>query len=66
MPQNEVKPVVGAIPKQTELEILIRARYPLVYVVSWEEQRVAEEVRRIAGKLNKKVCKRSLNFSSLK
>jgi hypothetical protein len=62
MPQNEVKPVAGVIPKQTELEILIRARYPLVYVVSWEEQRVAEEVRRIAGKLNKKVFEWSVTM----
>ena len=23
-----------------ELEVLIRARYPLIYVISWEEQRV--------------------------
>jgi len=25
---------------QEELEILIRARYPVIYVVSWEEERV--------------------------
>lgn len=62
MPQNEVKPTATAVPKQTELEILIRARYPLVYVISWEEQRVAEEVRRIAGKLNKKVFEWSVTM----
>lgn len=41
--------------KRTELEILIRARYPLIYVVSWEEQRVMAEVERIAHLLGKKV-----------
>src|SRR5262245_28754113 len=25
---------------QQELEVLIRARYPLIYLVSWEEERV--------------------------
>lgn len=30
-----------------ELDTLIRARYPIVYVVSWEEQRVEAALRRI-------------------
>lgn len=38
-----------------ELEVLIRARYPLIYVISWEEARVLDEARRISGHLNKKV-----------
>ena len=38
-----------------ELEILIRARYPIVYVVSWEEDRVERLVEEIAKKRNKKV-----------
>ena len=33
---------------QTELESLIRARYPIIYVVSWEEQRVEHVMRTIA------------------
>ncbi len=33
------------------LETTIRASLPLVYVVSWEEQRVLDAVRRIAGRL---------------
>lgn len=45
----------------TELEVLIRARYPLIYVVSWEEQRVATEVARIATKLGKGVYEWSIN-----
>ncbi|HQN00946.1 MAG TPA: hypothetical protein PLL36_07725, partial [Candidatus Hydrogenedentes bacterium] len=38
-----------------ELEVLIRARYPLIYVISWEEARVLDEARRISVHLNKKV-----------
>ena len=44
-----------------ELEILIRARYPLIYVLSWEEQRVIGQVTRIASRLNKKVFEWSVN-----
>ncbi|MBN1867499.1 AAA family ATPase [Candidatus Sumerlaeota bacterium] len=36
-----------------ELETLIRARYPLIYVVSWEEGRVMRELNAIAKRLNK-------------
>jgi len=39
----------------SELEVLIRARYPLIYVVSWEEHRVLREVTSIGVKLTKKV-----------
>ncbi len=38
-----------------ELETLIRARYPLIYVVSWEERRVEETLREICQKRNKKM-----------
>jgi ATP-dependent 26S proteasome regulatory subunit len=41
--------------KYSELEALIRARYPLLYVMSWEEQRVMREVSVIAERLQKKV-----------
>lgn len=44
-----------------ELEILIRARYPLIYVVSWEEQRVLHRVAQIAGRLSKSVFEWSVN-----
>jgi len=40
---------------EIELELLIRARYPLIYVVSWEEKRVMDEIDRIAEKRDKKV-----------
>ena len=38
-----------------ELEVLIRARYPIIYLVSWEEERIEQYVARIAKKRNKKV-----------
>ncbi len=38
-----------------ELEVLIRARYPIIYLVSWEEERVMREIERIAAKRDKKV-----------
>lgn len=39
----------------TELETLIRARYPIIYVVSWEEKRVEEALREITQARNKKM-----------
>jgi AAA+ superfamily predicted ATPase len=40
---------------QKELEVLIRARYPLIYVVSWEEERVEQLLAEIAQRRNKKL-----------
>ncbi len=47
--------------RMSELEVLIRARYPLIYVISWEEQRVLARVSKIAAKLNKSVFEWSIN-----
>ena len=55
------KKASGAV-KQSELEVLIRARYPLIYVVSWEEQRVIRQVNQIASQLNKKVFEWSVTM----
>lgn len=33
----------------TEISTLIRARYPIIYVVSWEERRVEDAIREIAN-----------------
>ncbi|HML75256.1 MAG TPA: AAA family ATPase [Anaerohalosphaeraceae bacterium] len=60
--KNEKDSSSSTVPKQSELEILIRARYPLVYVISWEEQRVVNEARRIAARLNKKVFEWSVTM----
>lgn len=38
-----------------ELDVLIRARYPLIYVVSWEEERVERCLKKIADSRNKKL-----------
>jgi len=38
-----------------EIEVLIRARYPIVYIVSWEERRVEEALQGVAKKLNRTV-----------
>lgn len=39
----------------TELETLIRARYPIIYVVSWEEKRVEDALRNIAQERGKRL-----------
>lgn len=41
--------------KIKELEVLIRARYPILYIVSWEEQRIEELLIDIASRREKKV-----------
>lgn len=38
---------------QTELDVLIRARYPILYLVSWEEPRVMRTLRTIAKRHEK-------------
>src|SRR3954463_9503340 len=38
-----------------ELETLIRARYPIIYVVSWEEKRVEEALRAISANRGKRM-----------
>lgn len=39
----------------TEIETLVRARYPLIYVVTWEEERALGEIQTVAESLGKKV-----------
>ncbi len=36
-----------------ELEVLIRARYPVIYVVTWEEERLEQRLNEIARRRNK-------------
>lgn len=38
-----------------ELDVLIRARYPVIYVVTWEEERVEQRLAKIAAARNKKL-----------
>ena len=41
--------------QEKEIEVLIRARYPILYVVSWEEPRVIETLIETGRQTNKKV-----------
>jgi ATP-dependent 26S proteasome regulatory subunit len=36
-----------------EIEILIRAKYPILYIVSWEEKRVEEALQKVCTSLNR-------------
>ncbi|MBC7966233.1 MAG: hypothetical protein H7Z17_09950, partial [Fuerstia sp.] len=53
--RSEAVDVPRATTPQQELDVLIRARYPIVYVVSWEEERVERCLRKIAEARNKKL-----------
>lgn len=41
--------------EMTQIETLIRARYPLLYVVTWEEERALNEFHRVATMLGKRM-----------
>ena len=47
----------GSLPRgpAAELDVLIRARYPIIYVVTSEEERVEQELARIVAQRNKKL-----------
>jgi len=45
---------------ETELETLIRARYPILYIISSEEMRVQALVTEIARKRQKKALRMEL------
>ncbi|MBC7473825.1 MAG: AAA family ATPase [Candidatus Sericytochromatia bacterium] len=38
-----------------EIEIMIRARYPIIYIISWEEKRVEADLLKIANRTEKKI-----------
>ena len=44
-----------------EIETLIRARYPLIQIVSWEEERVLKCLESVAGGLQKQLWQWSIN-----
>lgn len=54
-PAAEVSAPPRDLKPREELEVLIRARYPLIYVISWEEERVERALRQIAQARNKKL-----------
>lgn len=39
----------------SQIETLIRARYPLLYIVTWEEERALAEIHRVSEMLGKKM-----------
>ncbi|MCH8275055.1 MAG: AAA family ATPase [Armatimonadetes bacterium] len=39
---------------QEEIEILVRAKYPILYIVTWEEERVGQVLEDIARRLKRK------------
>jgi AAA+ superfamily predicted ATPase len=53
-PSSEKTRPVAQARCRDELEVLIRARYPIIYVLSWEEERVEQQLNEIARKRNKK------------
>jgi ATP-dependent 26S proteasome regulatory subunit len=38
---------------EQEIEVLVRAKYPILYVVSWEEKRVEDALAAVAGRLGR-------------
>ena len=51
---------------EEELEVLIRARYPVIYIVSWEENRVEQRVKEIADRRKKQLFCWSVTSGLLK
>lgn len=41
--------------KETELDLLIRAKYPYLYILSWEERHIEEVLRRVAAQHKKRL-----------
>ncbi len=42
---------MGIVEQERELEVLIRAKYPLIYILSWEERRIESMLARIADRI---------------
>lgn len=52
--------------RKDELETLVRARYPIIYVVTWEERRVGERIARLAASRNKQFYSWSITTGLVK
>jgi SpoVK/Ycf46/Vps4 family AAA+-type ATPase len=44
-----------------EIEVLVKARYPIIYIVSYEERRVLQELEKVAEKAKMKIYKWTLS-----
>ncbi|MEE8390238.1 MAG: AAA family ATPase [Anaerolineae bacterium] len=42
---------MSIVEQEQELEVLIRAKYPLIYILSWEERRIEAMLARIASRI---------------
>ncbi|MBI4375532.1 MAG: AAA family ATPase [Elusimicrobia bacterium] len=51
---------MGPLKQEIELEVLIRARFPLIYLVSWEEQRALAMIEGISQRQRKKLLSWSI------
>jgi len=56
-PSRSIEPTPRRAPGrvEAELEVLIRARYPILYVVTWEEERLERQLSQVAEQRNKKL-----------
>jgi AAA+ superfamily predicted ATPase len=52
-PATALTPPSAVASTPDQLELLIRARYPIIYIVSWEEARVTQHLHRIAQERKK-------------
>ncbi|MDQ2805643.1 MAG: AAA family ATPase [Chloroflexota bacterium] len=48
-------PPAAVTSKEGELETLVRARYPLIYIVAWEERRVETLLQSVAARRDKRL-----------
>ena len=46
---------MSALQRVDELNILTRAKYPIIYIVSWEERRIEDILRQVAIDRRKKL-----------
>jgi ATP-dependent 26S proteasome regulatory subunit len=46
---------MSSLKRIEQLNILARAKYPLIYIISWEERRIEEMLRHVAGERRKQL-----------
>jgi SpoVK/Ycf46/Vps4 family AAA+-type ATPase len=47
--------MTAQVDREEELNILVRAKYPILYIVSWEERRIEQTLRLVAAERRKKL-----------
>lgn len=60
LPEHSPPDELPVAPILAEIETLVRARYPLIAVLSWEEERVMTNLFRLSQKLDKKLMEWSI------